>query len=801
MASRVNDIVTARAMVDSFEVRAWLSGIFADGIPFPVFAIIVLLQYLLPPVVPVCVGWFTPRIKSTLIDLYGFKDRMNGQKYLYQPIPAHAVRLLQVSRHFWLPWMRQFELVVVMDEDLSDNQYDAVSYTWDNQLPSSFVKVGGRYLGITQNVRDLLVELSSSTRRKLLWIDAICIDQSSTTEKNVQVRKMGTIYKQASRVPVWLAPAMHVQSANAPVECSMLNSIFESPETSWLGDLLSHRYWTRAWIVQEIALGQQIEIHYKGEVIQWEELGRKLVAERRYWSTRPQVTWQIPRTYVPTDDFCDFFTTADHFATGHADLSYGTKRRPDGEEIWMLVDRMIQPPAYIDVNTMIGLRQIRRIIEVKKAGLRSLRHLPSLILGCAGTRCSDPRDKIFAFLGLISQDEKTINPDYSVHVDKVFDAFARGIWDVRGGEDDLSYFDPLRLAGIGWTERQLQGQASWVTNWSELPDTVHDGFSAQMLQGYQAGGGTRKQIKGRINGDLAIMESSCRIDKITALSGVIDMDASISDERVHPSSRPWLREICDIVQMQILRLPELKRLGYSKERLSERDFRSVPGRWRGAIFRTLTAQSQSYWGWNPARHSKRADFFERPDQCDLEDLEEWYISWSNGTLHRRDFHEPDIDRELELAFEVWTRLHFLLELHRKGRISISEKKYKVLVSQAARFTLAARPHVQARRFALTRSGHMCLVPPYTRVGDEIWVNEFASVPYVYRRVRMYQAAPGVMRRLTFHFGLNPMSRMHRSFQVVGHCFALGLMNGERTILGQSAEDWRKWKKRGKIILI
>lgn len=40
-----------------------------------------------------------------------------------------------------------------------------------------------------------------------VWADALCIDQSSTFEKNHQVAMMRTIYEKASHVVVWLGDA------------------------------------------------------------------------------------------------------------------------------------------------------------------------------------------------------------------------------------------------------------------------------------------------------------------------------------------------------------------------------------------------------------------------------------------------------------------------------------------------------------------------------------------------------------------------------------------------------------------
>lgn len=49
--------------------------------------------------------------------------------------------------------------------------------------------------------------LKSLTEKQTFWIDAICIDQNNTIERNHQVELMGQIYRNASRVRVWLGDA------------------------------------------------------------------------------------------------------------------------------------------------------------------------------------------------------------------------------------------------------------------------------------------------------------------------------------------------------------------------------------------------------------------------------------------------------------------------------------------------------------------------------------------------------------------------------------------------------------------
>jgi Heterokaryon incompatibility protein (HET) len=89
--------------------------------------------------------------------------------------------------------------------------YQALSYVWGARDPATeeplhVQTVSGSYrlLAIWRNCATALRHLRFTKEVRTMWIDAICIDQNSTTEKNQQVPLMQTIYKQASRVLVWL---------------------------------------------------------------------------------------------------------------------------------------------------------------------------------------------------------------------------------------------------------------------------------------------------------------------------------------------------------------------------------------------------------------------------------------------------------------------------------------------------------------------------------------------------------------------------------------------------------------------
>jgi hypothetical protein len=59
---------------------------------------------------------------------------------------------------------------------------------------------------ITSNLDIALSHLRLELEARLLWIDALCINQCDDHEKSLQLAMMGKIYCQAGSVVAWLGP-------------------------------------------------------------------------------------------------------------------------------------------------------------------------------------------------------------------------------------------------------------------------------------------------------------------------------------------------------------------------------------------------------------------------------------------------------------------------------------------------------------------------------------------------------------------------------------------------------------------
>ncbi|RII23664.1 hypothetical protein CUC08_Gglean012488 [Alternaria sp. MG1] len=82
--------------------------------------------------------------------------------------------------------------------------YEALSYVWGPPNKGQAVEVDGQQLTIRRNLILALLSLRHANEDRILWIDAICINQSDKEETMEQVVKMSTAFARAEKVIVWL---------------------------------------------------------------------------------------------------------------------------------------------------------------------------------------------------------------------------------------------------------------------------------------------------------------------------------------------------------------------------------------------------------------------------------------------------------------------------------------------------------------------------------------------------------------------------------------------------------------------
>ncbi|KAH7268548.1 heterokaryon incompatibility protein-domain-containing protein [Fusarium solani] len=169
-------------------------------------------------------------------------------------------------------------LVLETYSDRECPEYEAVSYTWGGESGDAILRhpvYVGEYWDIllqTGNCCAMLRYLRPSRGERTLWVDAICINQKDTRERGEQVAKMGQIYSQCLQVILWLGDDIAVKTSKSfptrhrlhelqSLHISMpTNDTSRPPNRLTIQKLLERRYFSRAWVLQELVLAPRVVI-------------------------------------------------------------------------------------------------------------------------------------------------------------------------------------------------------------------------------------------------------------------------------------------------------------------------------------------------------------------------------------------------------------------------------------------------------------------------------------------------------------------------------------------------------------
>lgn len=270
-------------------------------------------------------------------------------------------------------WLRLLQPVTISRQILSFRiiqvprvaaaNYSAVSYTWGNQPPSKVILLDGQEFHVRPNLWSCLYYLGLSHRASgisFFWVDAICINQNDDVEKTAQVRMMDQIYRGAAFVSVWLGLVTqpdHVSVIGNGEPITILESDALDLQES-LADLSNRPYWSRVWVIQEFLLARHIQLHCSN------------------WSFN-------------VDDFKDILFR-----------EVGIDQFSDDPLPMISRESQLGPNAHAALPLTYG-RHIDRHPDF-------LQPLYRLLIEHRKSQCSDPRDKVFGLLGLVTMDEREL---------------------------------------------------------------------------------------------------------------------------------------------------------------------------------------------------------------------------------------------------------------------------------------------------------------------------------------------------------------------------------------------------------
>lgn len=94
-----------------------------------------------------------------------------------------------------------------LEEREEDHQYEALSYTWGDSAHTEDILLNDSVFHVTKNLHAAFQHLRDRVFERVLWVDAICINQRDVKEKEVQIQSMDSVYGFARQVTVWLGKA------------------------------------------------------------------------------------------------------------------------------------------------------------------------------------------------------------------------------------------------------------------------------------------------------------------------------------------------------------------------------------------------------------------------------------------------------------------------------------------------------------------------------------------------------------------------------------------------------------------
>ncbi|KAK3363920.1 hypothetical protein B0T25DRAFT_597508 [Lasiosphaeria hispida] len=241
--------------------------------------------------------------------------------YPYIPLPDNSVRLLRLLPPSSDKSRIEFQLITCsLLGSKRSHSYEALSYVWGLGKSKESIWIDGNELSVGANLYTALSHLRDCFVERILWIDAICINQRDDEEKGHQVRSMAKIYAKASRVLVWLGeaaddsnhalkairraakeqdtdsstPEMHQQASFVHSDRQPIDSETSDINKQAVLALLEREWFQRIWVLQEVAAARHVLIKCGTAEIDGYAFCVGLSALNLSYETRPHLQGLIP---------------------------------------------------------------------------------------------------------------------------------------------------------------------------------------------------------------------------------------------------------------------------------------------------------------------------------------------------------------------------------------------------------------------------------------------------------------------------------------------------------------------------
>jgi hypothetical protein len=369
-------------------------------------------------------------------------------------------------------------------------EYEALSYCWGDGTRERLVSCNDQPFKVTENVECALKKLRRPDVPRLLWIDAICINQDDIAERSHQVSLMQDIYRQATRVLVWLG----LSYENSDLALQLCERLVSNPRNPLI--LEACQSTAPEWRI--LFDGNRRELIRK-KLAEY-ELGDRERREDMDKAGAPSSELEIPKdgkSNGPTQG-----GELDNVTDEELLALYRLLKRPYWSRCWVIQEFCLASEATL----VCGNRSIKsesfftglllalllssdgpqgRSSHLLVAGggvfLMTARHefrqkpetfgVLEMLWNFRSSLATDPRDKVYALLGLLSDEDRGrfgVLPDYELTTAECYIRAAASLLIHRENLDSLT------------TDRTSNSHAamnlpSWVSDWGNS-DVGHGGL-------------------------------------------------------------------------------------------------------------------------------------------------------------------------------------------------------------------------------------------------------------------------------------------------------------------------------------
>lgn len=346
----------------------------------------------------------------------------------------------------------QCRLVVQDVVGRSPPPYEALSYVWGSEEDKVTIDCNGHQKEVTRNLYDALLDLRLPCARRVLWCDALCINQEDEEERSAQVQNMGRLYSSAYRVMIFLGK----ETEDIEGVCTLLKYMHSSFNyNSRRSHELSSKFFPDDYVSAD-SLGEK-GISHEAEEGCWSRIEALLCRPwfHRLWILQEVVNANKATIFTSATNSLDW----DHFVTAIHNLRQIPQMRGRLSDEAEKASRMV-----VEIHE-VRQRNIHRHWRRKSKQGRRFFHM---LLLASSSNCSDAKDRIYAVLGLandlsFSDRKGPLKPNYdpATTTEDVYRKFAE--WSILEKNN-------LHILSCASKAASESGLPSWVPDWRDIPN-------------------------------------------------------------------------------------------------------------------------------------------------------------------------------------------------------------------------------------------------------------------------------------------------------------------------------------------